>query len=621
MNAEDQERTPTRRAVLAALGATLTGGCVRRAQSVMTRDTHDQVSLSIKTVPADADPVATQIARYLATRLTSVGIDAKVVPMSREERARTVLINQNFDLYVGRFPERREPDFLRPLLHSRYNAALGWQNPFGYGNLELDGELEAQAKQSPSARRATLDRIQQTIARDQPFSVVAFPDIIRAIRLDRAVGWERAPLNTLESYLALEPVTESDADPETRLDGNDSTERERNEIDRTTTEPTPERTKLRMTLTDHRPTENLNPLSVEFRNQSTVTGLVYDSLGRWSGRRVEPWLARSWSWDRRNDTPVVEVTLREDLSWHDGEALTADDVAFTYEFLADTSLGEQDSPVPAPHYQGIVSLVDEVEVQDTDRVSIAFRQSSRDVAQRALAVPVLPSHVWKTFSGQAGVAGLNSDGSVTEALVHNNLQPVGCGPFAVTDVTLQESVHLEPFEDHFLEHTELSGIAEQYRGGFDFDALEFVVSPSSAAAVELLLGGHADGTASPLHPSAVRRVAKSNDLELHVGQSRSFYHVGYNLRRTPLTNPRFRRAVASLLDKAFIADEFLDGYATPAASPLAGTPALTPELTWEGGDPELPFVGSNGTVDVDRAKEMFRNAGYRYTNDGRLVAQ
>ena len=612
MNQEDTGRTPSRRAVLAALGTAASAGCVRRVQSVVSRDAQEQVSLAIKTVPADADPVATQLARYLATRLQRVGIQAKVVPMSREELARDVLINQNFDIYVGQFPEQHDPDFLRPLLHSQFTAALGWQNPFGYGNLELDSALEAQVDQSASLRQATLDSVQRTVARDQPFSVVALPDAIRAVNPERITGWDDEKLHTVESYLSLEPAGEE----ETAEFRRGSTP---NESEASTT-ATPEPTKLQMTLTDPRPTENLNPLAVEFRNHGTVTDLIYDSLGRWAGRTVKPWLASSWSWTTRDGAPVAQISLRENLSWHDGEPLTADDVEFTYAFLADTSLGKQDSPVPAPRHQGKLSLVDSVTARDETSLELQFVPSNVDVAKRALTVPVLPSHVWKQYSGPAGVAGLNADGSVTEALVRNNLQPVGSGPLVVTNVSLRESVRLEPFDEHFLE-TEVSGYAGRYAGGFGFDQLEFVVLPSSAAAVKLLLGGRADGTASPLHPSAVRDVGRSSDLELRIEQSRAFYHVGYNHRRPPLTNPRFRRAVARLLDKPFITDQLFDGYATPAASPLAGTPNVSPTLEWNGRDPELPFPGTNGSLDVARAKEAFRESGYRYTNDGKLVAQ
>lgn len=59
---------PTRRAVLGGTaGATgaLSSGCVRRARSLFNRQSGHQVPLTVKTVPADEDRAATEIARLL----------------------------------------------------------------------------------------------------------------------------------------------------------------------------------------------------------------------------------------------------------------------------------------------------------------------------------------------------------------------------------------------------------------------------------------------------------------------------------------------------------------------------------------------------------------------------
>jgi peptide/nickel transport system substrate-binding protein len=97
------------------------------------------------------------------------------------------------------------------------------------------------------------------------------------------------------------------------------------------------------------------------------------------------------------------------------------------------------------------------------------------------------------------------------------------------------------------------------------------------------------------------------------------YHVGFNARKTPFSNVRFRRAVAQLLDKSFLVEDVFDGYAEPAASPLARHDSLVEDLQWSGTDPELPFPGTNGSLDVAAAKATFRDAGFRYTNDGKLL--
>ena len=600
-----------RRAVLAGLAGLAAGGsgCLQRARSVVNRSGPQPISLSIKTVPTDSDPRAILIARFLAEKLLEVGIDATVVPMRPEELLRDVLVNRRFDVYVGRHPGSHDPDFLRPFLHSRFASEPGWQNPFGYANLQVDDLLVSQRLESGRARNATLRTLQRTVATDCPFAVVAFPDDIRAVRTDRVDGWTDHRLHTAESYLGLERRGETTASG--ALDGNASA-----------TTPDGDDPGLRMTITDDRPTKNLNPLSVVFRDGGAITGLLYDPLARRIDGEAVPWLAESWRWldEPVADGPALEVTLRDGLRWHDGDRLTASDVAFTYEFLTDTSMGEMDIPVPAPRYRGLTSLVADVAARDSRTVVLEFVPSSRETALSALAVPPLPAHVWRDTATPATVASIG-DGSVTEALVWENLAPVGSGPFEYEDSTVNERLVLSPYDDHFLARGGLDEAVEPFEDGFAFDRLTFRVVPSGEAAVELLLSGAADGTAASVMPQNVPSVGAAADARLLVERSTAFYHVGFNVRSAPLSNTRFRRAVARLLDKEYLVREVLENYGTPATSPLVPYESMSPVLTWEGEDAELPFPGGDGELDVARARAPFVEAGYRYREDaGVLVA-
>ncbi|QLG29719.1 ABC transporter substrate-binding protein (plasmid) [Halorarum halophilum] len=600
-----------RRAVLAGAASLVGSGCIQRSRALVGRDSPEQLSLSIKTVPADADTRATTVARTLADRLTTVGVDAQVVLASREELYRDVLLNQKFDLYVARFPHAHDPDFLRPLLHSRFNGEPGWGNPFGYASLELDELLDAQRGQSGTARQRTLREIERVVVRDQPFSVLAFPEEIRTAHTDRVTGWASDGASTSLHYLEA---------------GRPQTSRTNAELDAVTGRPAGDRSeesRLRVTLGDSRPTENLNPLAVEYRTGTAVTGLIYDSLGRWIDGSVGPWLASDWEWGggADGDGLTAVVTLREDLTWHDGEPLTAADVAFTYRFLADTSLGALENAVPAPNYRREASLVESVSVRGDDRVELEFGPTSRRVAAAAFAAPILPELEWADRNEPASIAGLAAADSITEALVWDNPTPVGSGPLRFDRSKEKESLVLTRFDDHFLARESIEGPPARYAGGFAFDALEFSVVPSGAAAVELVAGGSADATASPVPPETVPDIGGAPDLALRVTHPNAFYHVGFNVREAPNSNTRFRRAVAALLDRESLVEEFFGGFAEPAVSPLGRDGPLSPDLGGGASDIVVPFAGENGHLDVDKARENFREAGYRYSSDGRLLTR
>ena len=93
------------------------------------------------------------------------------------------------------------------------------------------------------------------------------------------------------------------------------------------------------------------------------------------------------------------------------------------------------------------------------------------------------------------------------------------------------------------------------------------------------------------------------------------------MRQSPLSNPRFRRALARLLDREHLVAEVFDGYADPALTPLAQYPSRAPDLAWDGESPKLSVPGEDGVLDVDEAKTAFRNAGYRYNDAGKLLVQ
>ncbi|GGN94218.1 ABC transporter substrate-binding protein [Haloarcula pellucida] len=598
----------------------LLGGCYGPDGLLDRSVPGEPLSVSIKSLPADADTRALRIARFLAENLTAVGVDATVVPTRRETLMRDVLVNQQFDVYVAPFPERADPDFLRPLFHSRYAETAGWYNPFGFEDGDVDSLLELQRRQRGDQRRQTLATIQEQLSRAQPLSVVAFVDELRALSSSVALGYDANDVHSKLGYLTLSPA-ELDTRPDQAVRPATETT---GTPERTETTRTPERTEtsdgtIRMTLTDERALKNLNPLSATARGDGVVTSLLYDSLGQRIDGRVRPWLADSWTWS--GELPVdgtLDVSIREDATWHDGTDLDANDVAFTYRFLSDTSMGALEDPVPAPRFSGRASLLTDVEELDNTTVRLAFDSVSRAVAREALTVPVLPAHVWESRASEALAGGIDTEETLTEAVVWANRDPVGSGPLQFRRLQPQERLVLSPFEDHFLADATATHL-RPFAGGVAYDGLTFRRAPSSEAAISLIKNGDAEGTGLGIAPSSIPTIGRDPSLNLSVTPTRTFYHVGYNARRPPFDDPAFRRLVARLLDKGYFADEVFEGYGDPAASPLARTDSLAPSLAWEQRDPATPFFGENGRLDTDRARGAFRDAGYQYTDEGELV--
>ncbi|WP_424013880.1 ABC transporter substrate-binding protein [Halorubrum xinjiangense] len=638
-------RPISRRTALAGLGlAAASAGCLGRTENIAGRDLHSQLTLEINTTPADGDPNGIRIARQLEEHLTAVGIDVRLNTVGQTDLWRKVLVNQNFDLYVGQFVETEpfDSDALYGLTHSQFVAEPGWQNPFGLTEIAVDDLLERQRRAAGSDRSDAVDALQETVCDLQPFSVVAFPDALTAVQGARFAGWtqDRQPVS-VTGLLGLDAVPDADASgagnttDDNTTDGNATADDENTTADNTTADGADGEggATLRLVTTDDRITENWNPIAAEYRKYGTFTGLLYDPLVRTDGESTVPWLAAGWE---RPGANTLDVSLR-DARWHDGEPVTASDVAFTYRFLRDTSLGSVETPVPTPRFRGRSSLVEDERVLDDATVRLTVPDVNETVAARALQVPILPEHVWSERTNAATIGGFEFDFETTEAVVSNNADPVGSGPLRFVEATAGESVVFERNPDHFLvrpaadgdsesseETTDpRAGIPPRYHGKPAFDRIRVAVLPSDISAVESVAEGLADATVSNLGPESVPRIGRSDDTRLVSGRSAAFYHVGYNVRRSPLSNPRFRAIVARLIDKSAIVEDTFDGYAQAAASPLAASPDAVPaSLAWtDGTDPVHPFFDDEGSLDVEAARAALRDIGYRFDDEGRLLSR
>ncbi|MFW6018260.1 MAG: ABC transporter substrate-binding protein [Halapricum sp.] len=559
--------------------AVLTGGCLRSVRNTLGLASASQVSLQVIAPPVDWDRRANEIAGRLVDRLEQVGVDAALSLRPPEQFREQVLYQRDFDVYVGTMPIERDPDFLRSLLGSTRTNELGWQNPFGFTNGELDERLNEQSRRTGADRTDVVREILRAVASEQPFVPVATDRAIAATRTDAFTGWEQVPLRDPTWLFELEPAGENDGD-----------------------EP------LRVTTKDGRVTEQLNPLVPWINEFDLVTSLVYDPLARYYDGEIRPWLATEWSLDGDELT----VTLRPELRWHDGEPVTAEDVKFTYQLVSDTSLDSADPVYPAPTFQQQASLVDEVTVLEEHQVRIHL-DASRAVAPSVLGVPLLPEHVW-----QSRTAVDDAQTGLTQAITHENTDPVGCGPMAVESRQEERSLVLRRVEDHPINREDDSALGERF-GPLAFAELVVRVTPSDKTMIEFLEENEADATVPALDNRVVSEIVTSDEMTLATSPSRTLYHVGFNARRRPLRNPGFRRATAHLLNKADIVESIFGGYADPKTSPILDEQTVPEELRWNGGDPEVPFAGVEDELDPERAREHFRTAGYDYTGNGQLV--
>jgi peptide/nickel transport system substrate-binding protein len=237
--------------------------------------------------------------------------------------------------------------------------------------------------------------------------------------------------------------------------------------------------------------------------------LVYDTLLWRDARGIpRPWLAKSVK--RSNGGRRVTVLLRRGVRWQDGKALSAQDVAFTFELVARRF---------HPRFTPEVADVERVQATGPRTVRIDLRRPSLGFDDQPLAdLPILPRHLWEGVAADEVPRGL----------------PIGSGPYR---------------------------LVRARRGGYSFRANgAYFNGKPRVARIEVPIIGREDRTYRALQRrevdmlpislprSAAEELGAAVGINVLTGPSYSGTALVFNLRRPPFDRPAARRAVASALD-------------------------------------------------------------------------
>ena len=225
------------------------------------------------------------------------------------------------------------------------------------------------------------------------------------------------------------------------------------------------------------PIQTLNPLFADTPAEEAVSRLlfsrifVYDATGNLNydlAKKVEV----------SQDSLVYTITLRSDVSWHDGRTLTADDVVFTTELLKDTSTRAQ------------IRGWDTIDITKKDDFVVEFKlKSAYAPFESALTFPVLPKHILGDVPHE----------SIREHSFSNT--PIGSGPFSFR--LLQD---IEASSERRFVH--LSANKDYYRGAPKLARVQILSVPDEAAVLNALKLNEVNG-ASGLSVAAMKTLSQN----------------------------------------------------------------------------------------------------------------
>jgi len=308
------------------------------------------------------------------------------------------------------------------------------------------------------------------------------------------------------------------------------------------------------------------------------------------------------------DAWVGEMTLKEGLLWSDGEAITAEDFAFTWQTAVDLEL-------QGPWQDYVDSdIVTAVEAVDDLTIRVTFN------AQPGLAVwgpgtgvtqmPLMPEHFW----GPVVEAAAATEDPRTTLLAESGAEAPSAGATVYADRQEGSFAASTANENYFDQGSELtSGDVTWTEGPYASD-FQFPLYGGQEAAVLALAEGEVDLLLNPLgmQRGFQDQVAENPDLTAIVNPTNGFRFLAFNHSRAPMSDPAFRDALTALIDKEFVTGNLLQGVAFPLYVILPeGNVAWYDEATAA----ELAEVGYAGLDTETRratAIQILTDAGYTW---------
>jgi peptide/nickel transport system substrate-binding protein len=183
--------------------------------------------------------------------------------------------------------------------------------------------------------------------------------------------------------------------------------------------------------------DTLNPGMAILVEAYTIFELVYDSMyelnldGSFS-------LSLAESAEVSEDGVVWTFKIRDGLKWHDGQPLTAEDVAWTYNLYMDTPEYPYLNGYYTPYFESI-------EATENNEVVLTLTEAIPNIESQLMFLYILPKHIWQDV----------------DKIEYENFEMVGSGPFKMAEYVQNEFVRLEANKEHFATPPKVDGVVFQ----------------------------------------------------------------------------------------------------------------------------------------------------------------
>jgi peptide/nickel transport system substrate-binding protein len=332
---------------------------------------------------------------------------------------------------------------------------------------------------------------------------------------------------------------------------------------------------LRITWRDAVP--DVTPYYNQLRTGLVLGHQVWDSLVYRDPEtfQLKPLLAESYKWV---DETTLEFTLRPNVTFHNGDKLTADDVAYTINSI----LTDKQVSTPSNY-----AYLDHATKVDDSHVRVELKRVfPAALDYMAMTLYIMP----KAYREKVGPQEYSQ-------------HPIAAGPYKITKVNGATEVDMERYEGYY---------ADSPKGKPAIGKIVIHEVPDSATEMAEMLGGRADWIWK-FSPDQFDAVGRMPNLQATRAESMRVEYLGLDAAgRTgadnPLTKDKVRQAVVYAIDRATMARQLMQG-----GSRAIDTPCYPTQFGCN------PGAAVHYPYDPAKAKQLLAEAGYPNGFDTELV--
>ncbi|MWV39780.1 ABC transporter substrate-binding protein [Natrialba sp. INN-245] len=278
-------------------------------------------------------------------------------------------------------------------------------------------------------------------------------------------------------------------------------------------------------------------------------------------------------WESEEEGRVWTFTLRDDVEFHSGNELTADDVAYSMERALAIAEGDSDQWRDVLDPEGI-------DVVDDYTIRFELDQPFGPFLQTLIRLTIVDSDLVREneTDGDHGEYGDFGQEFLDE-------ETAGSGPYTLAE-SGEDEIIFERFDGYW------RGWEEN-----QFDRARMVRVPEESTVRLMMERGEADITTATLTPEAFEEMGEYDNVEIVTADRLDLFYIPFNTEKPPLDDRNVREAFAYSIDYATIND------------------LIRPEDPIASGPVPQAMPGHNGDLDpyeqdLDRAQEALDRSDY-----------